>query len=59
VATSRVVRLSSSSSHSRSTSESTNSRVQWWSIFQATVMVLSGVWQIRHLQAFFKSKKVV
>ena len=28
----------------RNTSESTNSRVQWWSIFQTVVMVASGIW---------------
>ena len=28
----------------RNTSESTNARVQWWSIFQTVVMVVSGIW---------------
>lgn len=43
----------------RSTSESTNARVVWWSIAQALTIVVSGAWQISHLTAFFKSKKVV
>ena len=43
----------------RNTSDSTNARVQWWSIFQTGVMVLSGLWQITHLKNFFKSKKLV
>lgn len=43
----------------RLTSESTHARVAWWSVLQASVMVLSGIWQIRHLTAFFKSKKIV
>ena len=42
----------------RNTSESTNSRVQWWSIFQVAMMVVAGVWQITHLLAFFKTKKI-
>lgn len=41
----------------RNTSESTNSRVQWWSIFQTVVVVLSGLYQISVLKSFFKSKK--
>lgn len=42
----------------RDTSESTNARVQWWSIIQSAVMVLAGVYQIFHLRSFFRSKKV-
>lgn len=43
----------------RNTSESTNSRVMWWSIFQTVVLVGSGVWQILHLKRFFQQKKLV
>jgi len=43
----------------RSTSESTNQRVFWWSIAQLTVLVLTGLWQMRHLKKFFETKKLV
>ena len=42
----------------RSTSESTNSRVVWWSVLQMCVMIASAVFQSRHLQRFFESKKL-
>jgi hypothetical protein len=42
-----------------STSESTNNRVTFWSIGQLVVLVVLGVWQMRHLKSFFKSKKLV
>ena len=44
---------------SRDTSESTNSRIVWWSIGQTTVMLVSAVWQIKHLKNFFEAKKLV
>ena len=43
----------------RNTSESTNTRVMWWSILQTTVMLVSAGWQVRHLKDFFESKKLV
>jgi len=43
----------------RQTSESTNSRVLWWSIGQTVVLVLTGVWQMRNLKGFFEAKKLV
>ncbi|KAM9982748.1 hypothetical protein ACTFIZ_007276 [Dictyostelium cf. discoideum] len=43
----------------RNTSESTNARVMWWSIIQLVVLVLTGVWQMKHLKSFFKAKKLV
>lgn len=43
----------------RQTSESTNSRVLWWSIGQAVVLLLTGAWQMRHLKGFFEYKKLV
>ncbi|KYR03165.1 emp24/gp25L/p24 family protein [Tieghemostelium lacteum] len=43
----------------RNTSESTNSRVMWWSLLQVVVLVATGVWQMRHLKSFFKAKKLV
>jgi p24 family protein alpha len=43
----------------RDTSESTNTRVVWWSIIQTLILVLAGLWQITHLKNFFKAKKLV
>lgn len=43
----------------RRTSESTHARVQWWSLLQTGVLLVSGVWQIQHLKAFFRGKKIV
>lgn len=43
----------------RQTSESTNQRVFWWSVAQLTVLVLTGLWQMRHLRKFFEAKKLV
>ncbi|XP_055902023.1 transmembrane emp24 domain-containing protein eca [Eupeodes corollae] len=43
----------------RHTSESTNSRVLWWSVAQTAVLVIMGFWQMRHLKSFFEAKKLV
>ncbi|KAL3276891.1 hypothetical protein HHI36_012262 [Cryptolaemus montrouzieri] len=43
----------------RQTSESTNSRVLWWSIIQTAVLLMMGAWQMRHLKSFFEAKKLV
>lgn len=43
----------------RQTSESTNSRVLWWSLIQTSVLLLMGGWQMRHLRSFFRAKKLV
>ncbi|KAI1719126.1 emp24/gp25L/p24 family/GOLD domain-containing protein [Ditylenchus destructor] len=43
----------------RQTSESTNSRVLWWSIGQTIVLLATGAWQMRHLKGFFEAKKLV
>jgi len=43
----------------RDTSESTNTRVVWWSILQTAILVGAGLWQISHLKHFFKTKKLV
>ncbi|XP_022185430.1 transmembrane emp24 domain-containing protein eca isoform X1 [Nilaparvata lugens] len=43
----------------RSTSESTNQRVFWWSLTQLVVLVCMGLWQMRHLKSFFEAKKLV
>lgn len=39
----------------RETSESTNSRVMWWSIGQTVLLIGSALWQIRHLKYFLPS----
>ncbi|KAI3647903.1 hypothetical protein MP228_008124 [Amoeboaphelidium protococcarum] len=43
----------------RDKSESTNSRVLWWSFFQVVLLSLTAYWQVRHLQGFFTAKKMV
>jgi len=43
----------------RQTSESTNSRVLWWSLGQTCILVVMGAWQMRHLKSFFEAKKLV
>lgn len=43
----------------RTTSESTNSRVLWWSLIQTVVLLGMGYWQMRHLKSFFQAKKLV
>ncbi|KAI2801805.1 hypothetical protein RDWZM_000728 [Blomia tropicalis] len=43
----------------RSTSESTYSRVLWWSLSQTVILITMGIWQMRHLKSFFEAKKLV
>lgn len=43
----------------RQTSESTNQRVFWWSLGQLCILVVMGVWQMKHLKSFFEAKKLV
>ncbi|XP_034234251.1 transmembrane emp24 domain-containing protein eca [Thrips palmi] len=43
----------------RMTSESTNSRVLWWSIIQTAILLVMGAWQTHHLKSFFEAKKLV
>ncbi|XP_039558602.1 transmembrane emp24 domain-containing protein 4 [Passer montanus] len=43
----------------RLASESTNQRVLWWSIAQTVILILTGLWQMRHLKSFFEAKKLV
>jgi len=43
----------------RDTSELVNERVAWWSIFQILIVIITGIYQIYHLKAFFKLKKLV
>jgi hypothetical protein len=43
----------------RDTNESTNSRVQWFSLLSVGTLISSGLWQIFYLRQFFKSKKLM
>lgn len=43
----------------RDQSESTNSRVVWWSIVQFFVLVGTCAYQLRHLKGFFVKQKIV
>lgn len=43
----------------RNQSESTNSRVLWWSIIQLAVLVGTCAYQLRHLKSFFVKQKIV
>lgn len=42
----------------RAATESTHTKVQWFSIAQTLVMIAAGVWQITHLKSFFSRKKI-
>eukprot|EP01087_Luapelamoeba_hula_P005137 TRINITY_DN1521_c0_g1_i1.p1 TRINITY_DN1521_c0_g1~~TRINITY_DN1521_c0_g1_i1.p1 ORF type:complete len:226 (+),score=30.14 TRINITY_DN1521_c0_g1_i1:34-678(+) len=41
----------------RNTSESTNTRVLWWSIFEAVCLVVISVWQVWSIRKFFEVKR--
>lgn len=43
----------------RQTSESTNKRVLYWSLAQTLVLLVMGLWQMKHLKSFFEAKKLV
>jgi hypothetical protein len=43
----------------RETSESTNSRVLWWSLGQVTVLVTLSVLQMYYIKSFFEIKLIV
>ncbi|ETW83835.1 hypothetical protein HETIRDRAFT_472150 [Heterobasidion irregulare TC 32-1] len=43
----------------RNTAESTNSRVKWWSILQAFVLVSVCAWQVYYLKSFFEIKRII
>jgi len=43
----------------RQTSESTNKRVLWWSVGQTLLLIIAGLWQMKHLKGFFEAKKLV
>lgn len=43
----------------REMTDEANSRVVYWSVFQIVVVVVSCLWQVKHLQSFFHAKKLV
>ena len=43
----------------REISVSTNNRVVYWSLIQGVILVLTFIWQVRHLKGFFEAKKLV
>lgn len=43
----------------RNTAESTNSRVKWWSIFQMSLLVGEGIFQVWWIKRFFEVKRLV
>lgn len=45
--------------HFRNQSESTNSRVVWWTVVQLVVLVGTCTYQLRHLKGFFVKQKIV
>jgi hypothetical protein len=42
----------------RDLSESTNSRAVWYSLAQIAVILVTCVWQLRHLKRFFEDRKM-
>lgn len=45
--------------HFRDISESVNSHAMWWSVIQLVVLLLTCIWQMRHLRTFFVKQKVL
>ena len=43
----------------RDKSEYVNSHVVWWMLVQMTVLGVTCLWQMKHLERFFRSKKLV
>uniref|UniRef100_A0A915IP45 GOLD domain-containing protein n=1 Tax=Romanomermis culicivorax TaxID=13658 RepID=A0A915IP45_ROMCU len=43
----------------RQTSESTSQRVLWWAVAQTAILLVTGIWQMKHLKGFFEAKKLV
>eukprot|EP01125_Pyxidicula_operculata_P003357 TRINITY_DN13_c0_g2_i1.p1 TRINITY_DN13_c0_g2~~TRINITY_DN13_c0_g2_i1.p1 ORF type:complete len:207 (+),score=47.04 TRINITY_DN13_c0_g2_i1:33-653(+) len=43
----------------RSTNESTNERVLWWSIFEISILLAMSVWQVWYFRNFFEQKRSV
>jgi len=43
----------------RNTSESTNGRVLWWSVFECLLLIGMSCWQIFYLRRLFEVKRTV
>jgi p24 family protein alpha len=43
----------------REKSENVNGKVIWWMLLQLIVLALTCLWQLRHLERFFRAKKLV
>ncbi|RUS23958.1 emp24/gp25L/p24 family/GOLD-domain-containing protein, partial [Jimgerdemannia flammicorona] len=43
----------------RDTNESTNERVQWFSLLTLFTLISLGIWQIFYLRRFFKRKRLI
>ncbi|ORX50402.1 hypothetical protein BCR36DRAFT_327234 [Piromyces finnis] len=43
----------------RNTNESTNERVQWFSVWSIAFLVCLGLWQLYYLRKFFQTKKLI
>jgi hypothetical protein len=41
----------------KETSDSTNRRATWWSVFQIVMLIVAALWQHHHLKTFFKKRK--
>lgn len=45
--------------HFNAQSDRINSRIIYWSLLQVSLLIASALWQINHLKAFFRAKKLV
>jgi hypothetical protein len=43
----------------RETSETTDARIQWFSIFSIVILLAVSLWQVTFLKSFFRSKKLL
>jgi hypothetical protein len=43
----------------RETSESTDRRIQWFSIFSIVILLAVSIWQVTFLKSFFRAKKLL
>lgn len=43
----------------RETSETTDARIQWFSIFSIVILMAVALWQVTFLKSFFRSKKLL
>jgi len=43
----------------RSTNESTNDRVMYWSIFEMLILIIMSIWQVYYLRKFFEDRRKI